>query len=81
MPEDSLRAKLVAAMGRLAAGGGGSSQSVERILVLREPAQLNAGEIADKGYVNQAAVRDRRADLVALLSADPSPPQVTHAPE
>jgi feruloyl-CoA synthase len=26
--------------------------------------------------VNQAAVRDRRADLVALLAADPLPPRV-----
>jgi feruloyl-CoA synthase len=76
VPEDSLRAELVATMQRLAAEGGGSSQRVERLLVLTEPAQLDAGEITDKGYVNQAAVRDRRADLVALLTADPPPPQV-----
>jgi feruloyl-CoA synthase len=76
VPEESLRAELVATMQRLAAEGGGSSQCVERLLVLREPAQLDAGEITDKGYVNQAAVRDRRAGLVALLTADPLPPQV-----
>jgi feruloyl-CoA synthase len=75
-PEESLRAELVATMRRLAADGGGSSQCVERLLVLREPAQLDAGEITDKGYVNQAAVRDRRAGLVALLTTDPPPPQV-----
>jgi feruloyl-CoA synthase len=76
VPEDSLRAELVATMQRLAAEGGGSSQCVERLLVLTEPAQLDAGELTDKGYVNQAATRDRRAALVALLTADPLPPQV-----
>ncbi len=38
--------------------------------------QLDAGEITDKGYVNQRAVRERRADAVALLAAEPCPPQV-----
>jgi feruloyl-CoA synthase len=76
VPERSLRAELAATMARLAAEGGGSSQCVERLLVLTEPPQLDAGEITDKGYVNQAAVRDRRADLVAQLSADPLPPQI-----
>jgi feruloyl-CoA synthase len=75
-PDEHLRAALAATMERLAVQGGGSSQCVERMLVLTEPAQLDAGEITDKGYVNQAAVRDRRAGLVALLSADPVPPQV-----
>ena len=76
VPEESLRADLVATMQRLAADGGGSSQCVERLLVLREPAGLDAGEITDKGYVNQRAVRERRADVVALLSADPPPAAV-----
>jgi feruloyl-CoA synthase len=48
--------------------------------VLTEPAQLDAGEVTDKGYVNQAAVRDRRAALVALLTAEPVPPQVVLRP-
>jgi feruloyl-CoA synthase len=76
VPEESLRADLAAMIGRLAAESGGSSQHVERVLILTEPAQLDAGEITDKGYVNQAAVRDRRADLVALLTADPRPARV-----
>jgi feruloyl-CoA synthase len=76
VPDDSLRTDLVDTMQRLADQGGGSSQCVERILVLTEPAQLDAGEITDKGYVNQAAVRDRRAYYVARLTADPLPPQV-----
>ncbi|WP_324277861.1 feruloyl-CoA synthase [Blastococcus brunescens] len=76
VPDDALRADLAATMQRLAAEGGGSSQCVDRMLILTEPPQLDAGEITDKGYVNQAAVRDRRADLVALLSAEPRPSRV-----
>jgi feruloyl-CoA synthase len=70
-PDGSLREELVDALERLAAEGGGSSQCIERLLVLREPADLDAGEITDKGYVNQRAVRERRSDDVALLSAEP----------
>ena len=73
VPDASLRAELAATMQRLAAEGGGTSQCVERLLVLREPAGLDAGEITDKGYVNQRAVRERRAESVALLSVDPPP--------
>ena len=76
VPEDSLRAELAVTLQRLADEGGGMSQCVQRVLVLTEPAQLDAGEITDKGYVNQAAVRDRRSDLVALLTADPLPPRI-----
>jgi feruloyl-CoA synthase len=76
MPEESLRAELVATMQRLAAEGGGSSQRVERLLVLAEAAELDAGEITDKGYINQAAVRDCRSDLVTRLSAEPFPRDV-----
>jgi feruloyl-CoA synthase len=75
-PAADLRADLDAALQRLAASGGGSSQRVERVLVLREPPALDAGEITDKGYVNQRAVRDRRADHVARLLADPCDPRV-----
>ncbi len=76
VPEESLRAELGATMERLAAEASGSSQHVERLLVLTEPPQLDVGEITDKGYVNQAAVRDRRAGEVALLTTDPDSPRV-----
>jgi feruloyl-CoA synthase len=76
VPDDALRGELVEVMERLAAAGVGSSQRVDRIVVLTEPPALDAGEITDKGYVNQRAVRERRAAQVALLSAQPCPPQV-----
>src|SRR5262249_46487229 len=48
----------------------GSSRRVERLLLLTEPARLDAGEITDKGYVNQRATLTRRADLVEALYTD-----------
>jgi feruloyl-CoA synthase len=51
----------------------GSSVRIERLLVMAEPAGLDAGEITDKGYVNQRRVLARRAGLVEMLYADPVP--------
>lgn len=50
----------------------GSSMRVARLMLLAEPASMDAGEITDKGYVNQRAVLARRADLVEQLYA-PTP--------
>ena len=45
------------------------SQRVARALLMTEPPSIDAGEITDKGYINQAAVLRRRADLVERLYA------------
>jgi feruloyl-CoA synthase len=66
-PDADLRAKLVATLDRLTGVAGGSSQRVERLVILCEPARLDAGEITDKGYVNQRAVRENRAAAVVEL--------------
>jgi feruloyl-CoA synthase len=58
----------------------GSAARIERVLLVAEPFDLDAGEITDKGYVNQHAVLTRRAAAVELLYADPSHPSVIHAP-
>jgi feruloyl-CoA synthase len=42
---------------------------IARALVMKEPLSIDAGEITDKGYVNQRAVLDRRAALVEELYA------------
>ena len=56
----------------LRADGGGTSQTPTRIRMLAEPPSADAGEITDKGYVNQAAVlRRRAADVIALYSNVP----------
>lgn len=59
---------LVAAISeRLRTQAGSVSVRIERLLLLDEPPSIDANEIADKGYVNQAAVRLRRAHLVEEL--------------
>ena len=57
----------------------GSSARVERLLVMTRPADLDAGEITDKGYINQRKVLARRAELVEMLYADPAPAGVVVA--
>ena len=70
-----LRSHLAAALARVNEGVG-SARRVERLLVLEEPPSMDAGEITDKGYVNQRAVLSRRAADVARLYADPPDPDV-----
>jgi len=53
------------------AGAGGSSRRIGRFIVLTEPPSIDAGEITDKGYVNQRATLERRHALVEALYAEP----------
>jgi feruloyl-CoA synthase len=53
------------------ATAGGSSRRIGRFLVLTEPPSIDAGEITDKGYVNQRATLERRHALVEQLYAEP----------
>jgi feruloyl-CoA synthase len=46
---------------------------------MAEPADLDAGEITDKGYINQRRVLARRAELAGRLYADPAPAGVVVA--
>ena len=48
----------------------GSSNRIARALVLEEPPSLDAGEMTDKGSINQRAVLRRRAALVEELYTD-----------
>jgi feruloyl-CoA synthase len=51
----------------------GSSTQIRRAILLSEPPSLDAGEITDKGYVNQAsALARRRAEVEALYAEPPS---------
>ncbi|WP_099867452.1 feruloyl-CoA synthase [Pararhizobium haloflavum] len=54
-------------LARLKAEGGGSSRYAARAIILAAPPDVDAGEITDKGYINQRAVLERRADDVARL--------------
>ena len=48
----------------------GSSMRIRRALLMTEPPQIDAGEITDKGYINQRAVLSRRAALVDRLYSE-----------
>ena len=57
----AVRARIADGLAALRASGGGSSTYPTRALLLAEPPSLDAGEITDKGYLNQRAVLARRA--------------------
>lgn len=69
LPAAALADRIAAALRGLKAEGGGSSQVPARALVLAEPPSADAGEITDKGYINQGAVLRQRAEAVAALYA------------
>ncbi len=52
-------------------GHPGSSTRVGRALLMAEPPSMDAGEITDKGYVNQSTSLERRKALVEKLYTDP----------
>ncbi len=58
------------------AGEPGSSRRIKRFLVMTTPPSIDAGEITDKGYVNQRQTQDCRADLVASLYDDQPGPAI-----
>ncbi|CAN5156890.1 AMP-binding protein [soil metagenome] len=60
---DQLRDKVAA----FNADCGGSSRRIGSYAVLTSPPSLDAGEITDKGYVNQRAAQDHRSVEVAAL--------------
>ena len=72
----ALIAALRRALTELAAASTGSSTRVRRVLLLHTPPSIDAGEITDKGSINQRAVLAHRADLVAALYAEPPPEHV-----
>jgi feruloyl-CoA synthase len=68
-----VRARIAQGLAKLKGqNGGGSSGYATRALLLAEPPSVDAGEITDKGYINQRAVLMRRADAVAKLEDDTS---------
>ena len=69
---DALRAKIEAYNAREA----GSSRRVARALIMTELPDIDAGEITDKGYLNQRKIVARRAALVETLYSDAPPEQV-----
>ena len=50
---------------------GASSLRIARAMLMTEPASIDGNELTDKGYINQRAGLERRAQLVERLYADP----------
>lgn len=67
---DALRAHLRATIAAHNEAHPQSSTRIARALLLSSPPSIDAGEITDKGYINQRAVLERRADDVARLYGD-----------
>lgn len=57
----------------------GSSNRLTRVLLMDEPPSMDAGEMTDKGSINQRAVLGRRANLVKELYASPPSARVVVA--
>ena len=72
----NFRTDLIAKAQKFNAAEPGSSRRVKRVHVMMDPPSIDAGEITDKGYVNQRKVLERRADLVKALYTDPLPDNV-----
>jgi feruloyl-CoA synthase len=66
---ESVFAKFTALLRSFAAQATGNSNRVERAVLLDEPPSLDAGEITDKGSLNQRVILDRRAALVEEIHA------------
>ncbi len=74
--DQRVRAHIAAGLRSHNAEQRGSSQRLARVLLMAEPPSMDANEITDKGYVNQAAVLERRHDLVERLYAEPADDEV-----
>jgi feruloyl-CoA synthase len=71
--ESALREAVRTAVEKYNSANTQPSATVRRLLVLHEPPSVDHDEITDKGYVNQRAVLERRADAVLRLhSATPA---------
>jgi feruloyl-CoA synthase len=65
-----IHAKLAKDLARYNARYSGSSRSIRRLMLMCQPPGIDTGEITDKGYINQRAVLEHRADLVQRLHGD-----------
>jgi feruloyl-CoA synthase len=70
-PVEQIAAQVRERLRALRAEGGGSSQAPARALLLPDSPRLAAGEITDKGYINQRLALLRRAAEVEALHAEP----------
>lgn len=71
--DPAVRAAIAEKLAAHAAAAGGSSGRVTAVMLMKEPLDLDKGEVTDKGSVNQRAVLRHRAELVKRLYAENDP--------
>ncbi|MDB5521448.1 MAG: feruloyl-CoA synthase, partial [Tardiphaga sp.] len=72
-----VRAAFKRSLARFSAGATGSSTRIARAVLLDTPLQIDAGEVTDKGSINQRAVLEHRAALIEdIYSANPKVPLI-----
>lgn len=76
MHDPAVRAHLAGMLRTLAREAAGSSARVLRLAFLASPPRIDAGEVTDKGSINQGAVLRLRAAEVEALYAEPPPAHV-----
>ena len=69
-----LQAEIRGLLTDFAAAHPGSSTAIRRAAILDEPPAIDAGELTEKGSVNQKAVLRHRAAIVDQLFAPPPSP-------
>jgi feruloyl-CoA synthase len=70
-PIEKLTEVLKAKIAEFNATAGGSSRRIGRFVIMMQPPSIDAGEITDKGYVNQRATLENRHAVVEALYANP----------
>jgi feruloyl-CoA synthase len=72
--DERVRRRLQSLLDAFARQSTGSSNRLARAVLLEEPLSLDAGEVTDKGSINQRVVLQNRAQLIdEIYSAQPSP--------
>jgi feruloyl-CoA synthase len=79
LPPEEVREAIRAALQRLRAERAGSAATPARVLLLSDAPSMAAGEITDKGYVNQRLTLQRRAAEVELLYGPPADARIITA--
>ena len=78
---DALQAEFATRLAAFTRAASGSSTEIRRIVLLQEAPSIDAGEVTDKGSINQRAVLAHRPDLVeALYAATPDARIIAAAP-
>jgi feruloyl-CoA synthase len=70
LAHDAVRRCLRDRLSAFAAAATGSTTRVSKMILMEEPPSLDAGEVTDKGSLNQRAILARRQALVEDLYAD-----------